>query len=194
MIAWNPEGQKTSAWLSIPVSGAAYTVTDLATKATVPAQATALDNRTLDLPLLYLNKYKMKAAEVASQQAALANKATHALDFEVSLPPVGFSSFSVKKSAASAESTAVTEAAAKAPSTVSNGVYEISEKDAKLAQKLGHLQLFLVYSHRNAWANLHMLGQPDTSLAIAINQAAGMIESVKNLASGVSTVRALRGV
>jgi hypothetical protein len=38
------------------------------------------------------------------------------------------------------------------------------------------------------------LGQPDTSLAIAINQAAGMIESVKNLASGVSTVRALRGV
>jgi hypothetical protein len=36
------------------------------------------------------------------------------------------------------------------------------EKSAKLAQKLVHLQL---YSHRNAWANLHLLGQPNTLLA-----------------------------
>ena len=61
VIAWNPEGQKASAWLSIPVSGAAYTVTDLATKATVPAQA-GLDEGILSLCLPILvcmeNPYK----------------------------------------------------------------------------------------------------------------------------------------
>jgi hypothetical protein len=43
-----------------------------------------------------------------------------------------------------------------------------SEKDAKLAQKLGQLACFSLlstHSHRNAWANLHLLGQPNTVLA-----------------------------
>ena len=40
------------------------------------------------------------------------------------------------------------------------------DKDATLAQKLGQLQPFLAECfHRNAWANLHLLGQPNTSLA-----------------------------
>ena len=34
-----------------------------------------------------------------------------------------------------------------------------------LAQKLGQLQPFLVYYHRNAWANLHCLCQSNTFLA-----------------------------
>ena len=38
-----------------------------------------------------------------------------------------------------------------------------SEQDAKLAQQLGQLEPFQLYSHRNAWANLHLLGQPNTS-------------------------------
>jgi hypothetical protein len=45
-----------------------------------------------------------------------------------------------------------------------------SEKDAKLAQKLGQLQPFLAvfrYSHRNARTNLHILGQPNTVLVSA---------------------------
>jgi hypothetical protein len=36
------------------------------------------------------------------------------------------------------------------------------------AQKLGQLQPFVAvlwYSRRNAWAGLHLLGQPDTFLA-----------------------------
>jgi hypothetical protein len=40
-----------------------------------------------------------------------------------------------------------------------------SEADAKLAQKLGQLQPFAAVSHRNAWANLRLLGQPNTVLA-----------------------------
>ena len=39
-----------------------------------------------------------------------------------------------------------------------------SEKDAKLAQKLGQLQPFIVVLHRNTWADLHFLGQPNTFL------------------------------
>jgi hypothetical protein len=41
-----------------------------------------------------------------------------------------------------------------------------SANDAKLAQKLGQLQPFIaVFSCRNTWANLHLLGQPNTVLA-----------------------------
>jgi hypothetical protein len=43
-----------------------------------------------------------------------------------------------------------------------------SEKAAKLTQKLGQLQPFIavmLYPHRNAWANLHILGQPNIFLA-----------------------------
>ena len=43
-----------------------------------------------------------------------------------------------------------------------------SEKDTKLAQKLAQLQPFIVVFHRNAWANFHLLGQPDTFLALQV--------------------------
>ena len=39
-----------------------------------------------------------------------------------------------------------------------------SEKDAKSAQKLGQLQPFIAV-FLQAWANMHLLGQPNTSLA-----------------------------
>jgi hypothetical protein len=41
-----------------------------------------------------------------------------------------------------------------------------SEKNAKLAQKLGQLQPFIADSHRNARANWHLLGQPDTFFSL----------------------------
>jgi alpha-mannosidase len=141
VIAWNPLGQNTSSWLRIPVSGAGYSVTDLATQATIPSQATEIDNRTKTLPELYYRDPEEKAAH--------ANKATHVLTFAAPLPPVGFNTFRVKKAtSAAADDTvaALSSAAIAAPSTVTNGIYEIT-----------------------------------------INQAAGSIESVKNLASGATT-------
>jgi hypothetical protein len=142
VLAWNPDAQNVSTWLRIPVSGSAYTVTDLSTKAVLPNQATVIDARTHSLPVMYLNKFKMNAAAIATAEAGLANKATHVISFEAAIPPVGYASFSFKKSSAVAD---VTTAIA-APTTVSNGVYELT-----------------------------------------INKAAGMIESVKNLASGAQT-------
>ena len=42
------------------------------------------------------------------------------------------------------------------------------EKDAKSAQKLGQLQPFgAVFPQECIWANLHLLGRPDTLLALA---------------------------
>eukprot|EP01052_Picozoa_sp_SAG31_P048012 SAG31_NODE_9856_length_1220_cov_0.967886_2_plen_318_part_01 len=144
VIAWNPEGQNVSAWLSIPVSGAAYTVTDLSTKATLASQATLIDARTKSLPLLYINAHGMDAESKASAESAHANKATHTLRFQASLPPVGYSTFSVKKVSKDLSATAVATTAA--PTTVTNGVYELT-----------------------------------------LNHAAGTVETVKNLASGVET-------
>jgi hypothetical protein len=47
------------------------------------------------------------------------------------------------------------------------------EKDAKYAQKLGQLQPCLsLFSHRNAWANWYILGQPNTFLANSQEQRA----------------------
>ena len=59
VIAWNPLGQNTSSWLRIPVTGASYTVTDLASKATVPSQAIAIDDRTKQLPLLCKHRRRL---------------------------------------------------------------------------------------------------------------------------------------
>jgi hypothetical protein len=41
------------------------------------------------------------------------------------------------------------------------GISGWSEKDTKLVQKLGQLQPLSLYSRRSAWANLHLLGQPN---------------------------------
>jgi hypothetical protein len=42
----------------------------------------------------------------------------------------------------------------------------VSEKGAKLAQKLGQLQPFIAVSHMNAWVNLHLLGHPNAVLTV----------------------------
>jgi hypothetical protein len=125
VVAWNPAGQKSTSWLALPVSGDKWQVTDLASQSAVPSQTTLIDNRTHQLPLLYLNKYRMKPAAVATAEAALANKATHLLNFAAELPPVGYSTFTVKK--AQKEALAVSAVAvASAATTVSNGVYTVT--------------------------------------------------------------------
>jgi hypothetical protein len=44
-----------------------------------------------------------------------------------------------------------------------------------LTQKWGQLQYFQLYSRRNAWANLHRLGQPNTFHAPGLFQAVGLV-------------------
>lgn len=126
VLAWNPQGRTIRPWLRIPVTGAAWTVTDLSTKADVPNQATAVDERTSQLPLLYLNRFGMDTASVAAAEGALRNNATHIVSFEAFLPPVGYSSYSFKKATLPAS----LSASVAAPTVVSNGVYEIRVNEA----------------------------------------------------------------
>jgi hypothetical protein len=56
----------------------------------------ALDARTLSLPLLYLNKHGMNAAQIEAAQAQLRNNATHALVFTMKVPPVGAAVYAAK--------------------------------------------------------------------------------------------------
>jgi alpha-mannosidase len=141
VIAWNPLGQNTTSWLRLPVSGASWTVTNLATKQVVPSQATVIDNRTKTLPLLYLRAWPHPDPEAVATHE---NKATHLVNFAAALPPVGYTSFSVKKAAATAAA-AVQPANHATPPWVSNGFYNIT-----------------------------------------LNHAAGLIDTITNLKSGVS--------
>jgi alpha-mannosidase len=125
VLAWNPHARTSKSWLRIPVAGAAWTVTDLSTKAVVPNQATAVDERTKQLPLLYLNRFGMDAATVAAAESKLSNNATHIVTFEASLPPVGYSSFSFKKKATDSAVPPSLTVAEPTAQVVSNGVYEI---------------------------------------------------------------------
>jgi hypothetical protein len=97
-------------------------VLDLATNTTISSQANALDNRTKQLPLLYL------AGKPSSEEiAAVSNNATHTLSFAAPLPPVGFSTYKVMKRDATVPSTVSrpTDTTRVTPSVVSNGVYSI---------------------------------------------------------------------
>ena len=100
------------------------------------SQATIIDARTKELPLLYLNKFGLNAAAVAKEREVLANKATHILTFEAPIPAVGFATFLVKKSAA-ATAAAVAPAATQATTgtkagskVVTNGVYSVTVDEA----------------------------------------------------------------
>jgi alpha-mannosidase len=82
----------------VPVVGAAWTVTSAAGGATLPSQTVTLDNRTLELPLLYINHYGLTPAQEAAAIAANTNPATHDLYFVAELPAVGYSTFTATKS------------------------------------------------------------------------------------------------
>jgi hypothetical protein len=57
-----------------------------------------------------------------------------------------------------------------------------SEKDAKLAQKLGQLQPFIAVFRQEciAWANLYILGQPNTFLAAGASRPGGLPEGASS--------------
>jgi hypothetical protein len=95
VVAWNPQGHNTTQTVRIPVTGAGYTVTG--PDGTVSSQVLEIDERTKSLPLLYLNSYKMGPIEIAKAKAALANKATHVLTFQIGAPAVGYSVYAAKK-------------------------------------------------------------------------------------------------
>lgn len=127
VVAWNPIGQSAAPWIRLPVTGDSWTVTDASTGAAVPHQVNAIDARTLELPLLYINYHGLR--NNASRAAAVAshrNPATHVLSIKPSIPAVGFKAIEVKASVKpSPASRLIAVNAAGPPTSVSNGMYQI---------------------------------------------------------------------
>lgn len=98
VVAWNPLAQAVNSTIRVPVVGASWTATDVATGKAAPSQTVALDDRTLELPLLYINHFNLTAEQEAAEVKARTNPATHDLYFTTELPPMGYSTFNVAKS------------------------------------------------------------------------------------------------
>ena len=63
-----------------------------------------------------------------------------------------------------------------------------SEKDAKLAQKLGQLQPFVAVFLQECMANLHLLGQPNTFLAADDDETVTVVFEEAGLDEGLSSL------
>lgn len=112
IAAWNPIGHTLSDIVRIPVSGAEWVVTD-STGHAVPSQTIPIDERTLSLPLLYLNSYNMSASQIKHAKAQLANRADHVLHLNLKMPPVGLATFAATR--AKSERAAAVEPNVNAP-------------------------------------------------------------------------------
>ena len=124
VTAWNPNGQPSNDMLRIPVTGGAWVVKQ-ADGASVPCQTSAIDDRTLELPLLYINYAGMNNASKAAAIAAHTNAATHILTFSAPVPAVGYATYTAAQSTEGAKARTVVRTADQ-PATVSNEFYKLS--------------------------------------------------------------------
>lgn len=160
IVAWNPlanKGGGESQVLRIPVVGSNWSVfkgeTRTAKGEAVKSQVIPIDQRTLDLSLLYINYFNVSKSDIPAVQAAYSNKATHVVTFTAEgLPPLGYAMFSLQKGqmdrrtkdkkftpAVQLAGTAVLTkprvvAPTSGPFTVDNGVYEV-----KFDPSTGHM-------------------------------------------------------
>lgn len=102
VVAWNPIGQESTSVFRIPVSSSSLSVTSGDGKA-VASQTVVIDDRTKSLPLMYLNKFGMNAAQIEAAEKKLANPATHELVFQANVPAMGMATFEVSSSSISSE-------------------------------------------------------------------------------------------
>jgi alpha-mannosidase len=156
VIAWNPLATESpqAQVVRIPVTGDQWAVTDDTSGSAIPAQVVPLDKRTLEIPLLYINKFGLNASAIEAKVAEYQNKATHALVFKITPPPVGYSTYSAT-SGKTAEAQIVsleTVSQDAAPFTVSNGVYELKfDPSTGMTTSLTNLKSKLVTNLEISW-------------------------------------------
>jgi len=114
VAAWNPRAQaRKSFTFRIPVSLGSdslasrardpqklFQITSAHTHSQthgIATQLVKLDERTLELPLFYLNSYGLSRRESMSARGALQNNATHVLVFQADLPATGGAIFNVQR-------------------------------------------------------------------------------------------------
>eukprot|EP01063_Lacrimia_lanifica_P011272 TRINITY_DN1808_c0_g1_i8.p1 TRINITY_DN1808_c0_g1~~TRINITY_DN1808_c0_g1_i8.p1 ORF type:complete len:1110 (+),score=493.11 TRINITY_DN1808_c0_g1_i8:91-3420(+) len=118
-IAYNPLGRAAAQTIRLPVTGASWSVKDADGNA-VPAQVAEIDAVTKALPKLYLNSFGMTAAQIKAAE----NKATHVVTFQAQMPPVGYSTYALKKGEAAAA--VVAQTPVDAAVTISNDADELT--------------------------------------------------------------------
>lgn len=118
VVAWNPLGQATTEYARLPVKGIGWAVTG-PDGSKVSSQVAPIDDRTYELPKLYVNKAHMKKDDIQKAEEALSNQATHILTFPMYLGAMGYGVYGVAQSndAKVAEQSTAT--------TVSNGIYTL---------------------------------------------------------------------
>ena len=121
VAAWNPLGRWSSQWVSVPVTGNSWKVSNI-NGTEVPCQVSEIDERTHSIPLLYLNSFNMTAAEIAKRQSEMANKATHILSFRAFLPPMGYTAYTATTTR---KSNVVERKAAVGNFSISNDLYNV---------------------------------------------------------------------
>jgi alpha-mannosidase len=132
IMAWNPNGGAIEDIVRIPVVGTEWAVTG-PDGSNVTSQLIPLDDRTKELPLLYLNSYGMNSAQIAAEKARLSNNATHVLVFSISVPAVGGAVYTAKSSAV--DPSAVVAAQPETDvRTVENDMYALTFENGELTQ------------------------------------------------------------
>lgn len=89
--AWNSLGQPRTEIAMLPVVNGSWSCNFAGES--LPTQLVPLDNRTKELPLMYLNSFNMTSNQIAAAEAGLANKADALLAVEIKMPAVGFATF-----------------------------------------------------------------------------------------------------
>jgi alpha-mannosidase len=134
-VLYNPQGQASTQIFRFPVVGDAWLVEDVASGKAVPSQAIAISERTLSLPLLYLNKFAMNDDAVKQWNTEHTNPATHILSVQVTIPAMGYSTVvATHQSSLTKESEALELSTtqrvltddAMTTTTVTNGRYELT--------------------------------------------------------------------
>eukprot|EP01064_Diplonema_japonicum_P013575 TRINITY_DN2111_c0_g3_i1.p1 TRINITY_DN2111_c0_g3~~TRINITY_DN2111_c0_g3_i1.p1 ORF type:complete len:1112 (+),score=256.66 TRINITY_DN2111_c0_g3_i1:48-3383(+) len=161
MVAWNPLGRQSTQTISLPVVLSSWDV--MVNNVPVDSQTTELDSRTLSLPELYLNSYAMTPQQAAAAKAALTNKATHALSFSITLPAMGYSTITAKRSL---------------PTRSAHSVVSVVVEDKPSA------------SHYARSTNVRRGEMPsirNAAYELVFNYSTGTTVSLKNLVSGAKT-------
>ena len=149
-----------------------WTATDVAKKRGVPAQALAISERTLSLPLLYLNKYGMSQADQDAWNKQNTNPATHVLSVQATIPAMGYTTLVVQKSSAPNRVPEEDAAAAKAEE-----VGERREADEEAEEDA--TKKYTDVDGNTVVSNGHY--------ELTFDASTGLMSHIKNLASNIST-------
>lgn len=91
VVAFNQLAQARDEVVVVPVAGSGWTCDGAQT------QTLDIDDRTKQIPLLYLNKFDMTDDQIAAQEQAMANKADARLAVEITMPALGYSTVACRR-------------------------------------------------------------------------------------------------